>query len=96
MYQVDGAMLSRLDQLEGHPEIYVRTDIDCCLLVTNDTEHPVGDAIKVKCQIYFLTDFKPTLLDLPYINDYRDSVEKPFLPDGTESLFIEEVKLSQT
>jgi len=88
-------MLNRLDELEGHPEIYFRTDIEC-LLVTDDFEHPLGDATKIKCQIYFITDFKPSLLELPYISDYRDSVEKPFLPDGTESLFIEEVKVSQT
>ena len=85
-------MLNRLDQLEGHPEIYLRTDIDC-LLVTDASDHPLGDVKKVKCQIYFLTDFKPSLLDLLYISDYRDSVEKPFLPDGTESLFVEEVKI---
>jgi len=85
-------MLSRLDQLEGHPVIYLRTDIDC-LLLTADSKL---DATKVKCQIYFLTDFKPSLLDLPFISDYRDSAEKPFLPGGTESSFVEEVKISKS
>ena len=87
-------MLNRLDQLECHPVVYVRTDINC-LLVTDSSERCLSDATMTKCQVYFLPDFKPSLLDLPYIIDYRDSVEKPYLSakDRSTSL-LEEVKIS--
>jgi len=93
LYQVDTAMLNRLDQLECHPVVYVRTDIDC-LLITDSSEQYLSDTTITKCQVYFLPDFKPTLLDLPYISNYRDSVEKPYLSakDRSTSLF-EEVKM---
>ena len=86
-------MLNCLDQLECHPVVYVRTDINC-LLVTDSSEHCLSDATITKCQVYFLPDFKPTLLDLTYIIDYRDSVEKPYHPakDRSTSL-LEEVKI---
>ena len=93
LYQVDTAMLNRLDQLECHPVVYVRTDITC-ILVTDSSEHLLSDATMMKCQVYFLPDFKPTLLDLPYISDYKDSVEKPYLPASNRSTsLLEEVKI---
>jgi len=88
-------MLKVLDKLEDHPKLYLRSNIDC-LLLTNESEYPLSDAIVMKSQVYFLPDFKPALLDLPYLNDYKDSNEKPFLKGSRRSSpLIVEVKLSQ-
>jgi len=86
-------MLHRLDELERHPVVYVRTDIDC-LLVTDGSEQLLSDATLIKCQVYFLPDFKPTLLDLPYISNYKDTVERPYLSANRRSMsLLEEVKI---
>ena len=86
-------MLKVLDELENHPKWYLRTDIDC-LQITDELECPLSNAVVVKSQVYFFPDFKPSLLDLPHLNDYKDSEEKPFLKAYEKSSsLIDEVKL---
>ena len=65
LYEVDDAMLNVLDQLEQHPTWYIRTDIKCVLVDTDNV---------VDCQVYFLKDPKPILYSYPYFNCYDDSL----------------------
>ena len=92
LYQVDSAMLKVLDELENHPELYLRSNIDC-LLQTDESGCPLNDAVLMKSQVYFLPDFKPALLDLPHLNDYKDSDEKPYIKGARRSPpLIDQVK----
>lgn len=88
-------MLKVLDKLEDHPKLYLRTNIDC-LLITDESEHPLSDAVLIKSQVYFLPDFNPVLLDLPHLDSYADSDEKPFLKSARRSSPVfDKVKSSQ-
>ncbi|XP_045208146.2 putative gamma-glutamylcyclotransferase CG2811 [Mercenaria mercenaria] len=51
VYRVDKDALERLDQFEGHPDFYERTEIDVNL--TNDDEV----LSTVKCWTYFIKDY---------------------------------------
>ena len=88
-------MLKILDKLEKHPELYLRTNIDC-LLITDESECLLSDAIVTKSQVYFLPDFNPDLLVLPHFDSYTDSDERPFLgADKRTTPLLDQVKLSQ-
>ena len=87
-------MLKVLDELENHPDLYLRTDIDS-LLITDELECALSDPVLIKSQIYFIPDFKPAFLDLPYLDSYADSDEKPFLKgDERSSPLLDKVKSS--
>ena len=77
-------MLKVLDELEDHPKLYLRTNIDC-LLITDESEHPLSDAVLIKSQVYFLPDFNPVLLDLPHLDSYAVSDEKPYYKSAERS-----------
>ena len=95
LYQVDSTMLKALDRLENHPELYLRTNVDC-LLITDESECLLSDAVITKSQVYFLPDFNPGLLDLPHLDVYTNSDEKPFLKaDRRTTPLMDQVKLSQ-
>ena len=65
MYETDTAMLNQLDELEQHPNFYVRSLVSCVLLQPEEKHEHVID-----CEAYFLQDFKDELLDLPTISRY--------------------------
>ena len=88
-------MLKVLDELENHPDVYLRTNIDC-LLITDELECPLSDPVLTKSQIYFIPDFKPALLDLPHLDSYTDSSEKRFvMGDKKSSPLLDKVKSSK-
>ena len=87
-------MLKVLDELEDHPKLYLRTNIDC-LLITDESECLLSDAVLLKSQVYFLPDFNPDLLDLPHLHNYTDSDEKPYLTAAERSPLFKKVKSSQ-
>uniref|UniRef100_A0A0L8GR56 Gamma-glutamylcyclotransferase family protein n=2 Tax=Octopus bimaculoides TaxID=37653 RepID=A0A0L8GR56_OCTBM len=87
VYDVDGKMLTRLDELEQHPDVYKREKIS---VISN------GNSFMSWC--YILQKPKPKLLDLEFLDNYNNnnSAEKdkyirrtkddtPFLPQVMES-----------
>ncbi|XP_032455346.1 putative gamma-glutamylcyclotransferase CG2811 isoform X2 [Nasonia vitripennis] len=73
VYDVDSKMLTKLDELEEHPEFYVRTEEDVLLAPENEiksgaTFEKAGEA--TKAWIYILPNFRESLLDLPMYESY--------------------------
>ena len=62
VYQVDDELLKILDDFEGHPDYYKRREEDIQLL---------DDSSLVRCWVYLLPKFKPEMLELPLLSDYR-------------------------
>ncbi|XP_054152510.1 gamma-glutamylaminecyclotransferase C-like [Oppia nitens] len=60
IYAVDDRMLSRMNELECHPKFYRRMTI----------EIEMDDMSRKSMSTYFLTDFKPQLLELEMYNTY--------------------------
>lgn len=58
-------MLHALDDLEDHPKYYERIKED----VIMDDSYSNLTVFK-SCWIYFLKKYKPTLLKLPFLDDY--------------------------
>lgn len=66
VYEVDEKMLEKLDVLEDHPNFYIR-EIEEVELI-NSKEDKI-----VKCWIYFLKKFKPSLLNEEYLKEYHST-----------------------
>lgn len=64
IYEVDQAVLEKLDILEDHPNFYVREEIE--VKPSNGREH-------IKVWIYFLSTFKQELLLLPTYESYSSN-----------------------
>ncbi|GBP29770.1 Putative gamma-glutamylcyclotransferase CG2811 [Eumeta japonica] len=63
IYEVDDAMLSKLDILEDHPKFYERM-IDSILINKSDT---------LDCWVYFLKSFKKECIDRPKYENYSSA-----------------------
>ncbi|KAI4504740.1 hypothetical protein M0802_000290 [Mischocyttarus mexicanus] len=75
IYDVDSKMLTKLDELEEHPNFYERTQEDVFMapeskLKPNKTIQEVG--ILTKAWIYFLPKFKNSLLEVPMYESYSN------------------------
>jgi hypothetical protein len=70
LYEVDDAQLKRLDQLENHPNLYVRKDV--ILTKQNDDSNSEED---IHAQAYFLVNYRPSLVDLPMLDSYKDMTD---------------------
>lgn len=55
-------MLKTLDDFEGHPDYYTRIQVPVISLQDSTQYNP---------WTYFLIDFSPKLLTLPFIEDYK-------------------------
>ncbi|GAB6019341.1 hypothetical protein CHUAL_000933 [Chamberlinius hualienensis] len=66
VFDVDNALLSTLDALEGHPHFYERLQYD----VTIKPEDANATESVHKCWIYILKTFKPSLLNREYYANY--------------------------
>ena len=73
---MDSNVLSKLDELEGHPTWYKRTK---CQVVPTSTaaESQAGDVLS--CFAYFLTDFTEQFLSLEFISEYTQDCHKMYL-----------------
>ena len=69
MYEVDADQLARLDQLENHPKLYERQEID--VEITDGSEK--GE--QINAMAYMLVKFQPSLLDLPMLDSYTDCID---------------------
>ncbi|XP_046403196.1 gamma-glutamylaminecyclotransferase [Ischnura elegans] len=63
IYEVDQAMLEKLDELEDHPNWYIR-EIDDIQILNSDLSDSSAQST-MKCWVYFLKTFRPDLLELP-------------------------------
>ncbi|XP_013775292.1 gamma-glutamylaminecyclotransferase-like isoform X2 [Limulus polyphemus] len=70
VYEVNDRMLEKLDELENHPTYYERKQEDVCIIQSTSFEGTAtaGDCLRV--WMYFLKNYKPELLNLPYHEDY--------------------------
>lgn len=73
VYRVDDEMLSNLDILENHPQWYVRRQERVQIKFYANSEQEGTETILA--WIYFLPNFKRTLLTLPLISNYSSSGE---------------------
>ncbi len=61
LYEVDSEMLTRLDVLEDHPNLYTRTLLDCV---------PSSGDTTVQAQVYMLHNYNKAMLTEPFLTDY--------------------------
>jgi len=82
IYDVDDKMLGKLDELEANGVLYVRTPID--VVASSDTT--------VQCETYLLKSFVNSLLDLPFLKEYKGQLK--YIPPNkrNQSNVLEEVK----
>lgn len=67
IFEVDDEMLERLDELESHPMYYKRFIKDVEITDTDSSSKPKI----VPCWCYFLQNFKPFMLKLPFLKCYQ-------------------------
>lgn len=81
VYNIDRATLRFLDDLERHPNFYVRHEIAVYMLTD---ENDLGiEKYKRKVWAYLLPGFKECLLDLPTYNTYNpDMIPAQRSPDN--------------
>jgi len=77
IYRVDDDKLRVLDILEGVPDHYVRRQVPVDVVEPGHEQ-----ASHLTCWLYIQENFKPQLLELPFISDYcLDTYkEKPYVP----------------
>ena len=73
---MDGNVLSKLDELEGHPTWYKRTK---CEIITTATAAGCQAGDVLSCFAYFLTDFSEKFLSLEFISEYTQDHHKMYL-----------------
>uniref|UniRef100_A0A0B6YU60 Gamma-glutamylcyclotransferase family protein n=1 Tax=Arion vulgaris TaxID=1028688 RepID=A0A0B6YU60_9EUPU len=69
VYEIDDDKFAALDYLEAYPDLYNRHKIG--IAMTHD-EHrnPVNPGEIRECWVYFLTQYKPEMLEQPCIKNY--------------------------
>ena len=78
VYDVNDIVLQKLDAQESHPDIYKREKIQINLQPQSD-----GDQL-TECWCYFLTDFHPSMLTLPFLETYHAYGTQNFKQDRTD------------
>ncbi|KAK6624512.1 hypothetical protein RUM44_011371 [Polyplax serrata] len=80
IYEVDDHVLSQLDILENHPSFYVRETESVQIIPQNEESNDSKE--ELKCWIYFLKQFKPSLLSMPFLVEYQSEGNhaQPYLP----------------
>lgn len=69
IFEIDDEKLAALDELEAHPDLYIRFKTD--IAMTHDEDGNSIDPPEIReCWVYFLPRFKPEMLDLPYYRNY--------------------------
>ena len=67
IYEVDGNVLSSLDELEGHPTWYKRTP---CEIITTEKAAGIEAGDVISCLAYFLIDFTEEFLSKEFLSEY--------------------------
>lgn len=69
VYEVSESKLMRLDEFEGHPDFYLREKVPVAL--TKCKNHSLVHLPEtIDCWVYFLSQFEPMLVELPYLKNY--------------------------
>lgn len=63
MYEVDDNMLAHLDILEDHPNYYIREETEV---------HSLDESNKFKAWLYFIKNFKPSVLKQQMFESYSN------------------------
>lgn len=66
VYEINDEMLSELDEFENHPDYYIRKQE---YVLTK------GESERILVWMYFLPNFKKSLLELPFLSDYSSEGE---------------------
>uniref|UniRef100_A0A0B6YAY5 Gamma-glutamylcyclotransferase family protein n=1 Tax=Arion vulgaris TaxID=1028688 RepID=A0A0B6YAY5_9EUPU len=74
VYEVNEVKLKRLDEFEGHPDFYVREQVP--IAFTRCKNHsPVSVTETLDCWVYFLPQYEPVMIELPYLKNYSFTAE---------------------
>ncbi|BFZ06315.1 hypothetical protein BsWGS_09354 [Bradybaena similaris] len=69
VYEVSESKLMRLDEFEGHPDFYLREKVPVAL--TKCKNHCLVHLPEtIDCWVYFLSQFEPMMVELPYLKNY--------------------------
>ncbi|XP_023215997.1 gamma-glutamylaminecyclotransferase-like isoform X1 [Centruroides sculpturatus] len=69
LYLVDDVMLKKMDELECHPTYYERKEENVQVLESKDKTY-CTDGKTLKPWIYFLTEYKSYMMELPHLEEY--------------------------
>ena len=92
IYEVDSNVLSKLDELEGHPTWYKRSKCDI-ITTGNAAGIQAGDVIP--CFAYFLTDFTEKFLSHEFLKEYTQECHQAFITSDKRSLLCDIKNQSQ-
>ncbi len=70
IYEIDDTALEEIDKFENHPILYTRDVIWVEYTSDADDTDIKSEQKKIRCYTYLLKDFKPELLELPFIENY--------------------------
>ena len=70
VYDVDDAMLQKLDQLEHHPDYYIRDEVQIQYLSDNKGNYVTSQVKIESVDMYFLRNFKQELLQLEFKEEF--------------------------
>ncbi|XP_071942372.1 putative gamma-glutamylcyclotransferase CG2811 [Antedon mediterranea] len=79
VFEIDNTMLAALDRLEGHPIYYQRTDIKVTLVQDADG-NPLQNQTPITCMFYVLRNFKDHMMELPFIEEYKNGIPLKYNP----------------
>ncbi|XP_033117651.1 putative gamma-glutamylcyclotransferase CG2811 [Anneissia japonica] len=81
VYEIDDKMLAALDKLEAHPVYYQRTDIQVMMYEDADGR-PLQSQSPINCMFYVLRNYKDHLLNLEFLEEYKDSEPLKYCTHG--------------
>ncbi|XP_016059329.1 PREDICTED: gamma-glutamylaminecyclotransferase [Miniopterus natalensis] len=70
IYAVDEQMLRFLDEFEGCPDMYQRTQVRVAVLEWEDSEEPPAAERTLQCFVYTTANYPPEWVQLPYLDNY--------------------------
>ena len=70
VYDVDDAMLQKLDDLEHHPDYYIRDKVQIQYLSDNKGNDVVSQVKIESVDMYYLRNFKQELLQLEFKEEF--------------------------
>jgi len=80
VYRVDEEMLKVLDDLENHPVLYKRIDLEVIMEKTDE---------QLNCQCYVLHDFKDSMLSLERLSCYEETHSIRYIPKAQRKTQID-------
>lgn len=85
VFEIDEKMLRNLDKLEDYPTLYDR-EMKCVIRKNEENKEEI-----VECVTYWLKKCPERLLTLEFMDEYKDTPEKPYGPDEIDDFTYEEL-----